>query len=79
MYVHHVMCTYEVNSLISPSQIEGSGEKYTADHILVAVGGKPTLPNITGVHHGITSDGFFALTSQPRKVPPMYFFFLWLG
>jgi len=40
----------------------------TADHILIAVGGRPTLPDIPGADLCITSDGFFALNEQPKCV-----------
>jgi len=42
----------------------------TADKILIATGGKPMLPKGTPgvVEHTITSDGFFELDAQPRKV-----------
>lgn len=40
-----------------------------AQKILVAVGGYPSLPpGIEGVELGITSDGFFELPTQPKKV-----------
>ena len=42
------------------------GVSYTADHILVAVGGQPALPNTPGAELGITSDGFFDLTDIPK-------------
>ncbi|EQC27144.1 hypothetical protein SDRG_15045 [Saprolegnia diclina VS20] len=48
--------------------IEVNGERYTAKHILIAVGGVPALPPIPGIEHAISSDGFFALETQPRKV-----------
>ncbi|RYV02907.1 glutathione-disulfide reductase [Shewanella sp. OPT22] len=48
--------------------IEVNGEQYTADHILIATGGAPTIPNIPGAEHGIDSNGFFALTEQPKRV-----------
>lgn len=53
---------------VDKNTIEVNGEQYTADHILIAVGGKPSLPNIPGVEYGITSDGFFELTSLPERV-----------
>lgn len=43
-------------------------DKYQADHIVIACGGRPAVPAITGAEHGITSDGFFALQQQPGKV-----------
>ncbi len=48
--------------------IEVNGQHYTADNILVAVGGRPTIPNIPGAEHGIDSNGFFALKEQPKRV-----------
>ncbi|VEU23628.1 DEKNAAC104791 [Brettanomyces naardenensis] len=43
--------------------------KYTADKILIATGGKPNLPtDIPGFELGITSDGFFRLEKQPKRV-----------
>jgi len=47
--------------------IEVNGEHYTADHILIAVGGEPTIPNIPGAEHGIDSNGFFELNEQPKR------------
>ena len=45
------------------------GDKtYTADHIMIAVGGKPAFPDIPGIEHCISSDGFFLLESQPKRV-----------
>lgn len=48
--------------------VEVNGQHYTADHILVAVGGKPSIPSIPGYEYGITSDGFFELTALPKRV-----------
>jgi len=44
------------------------GEHYTAKHIVIATGGRPTVPSVPGAGHGITSDGFFELRDCPRKV-----------
>jgi glutathione reductase (NADPH) len=48
--------------------IEVNGEEYTTDHILIATGGRPSIPNIPGAEHGIDSNGFFALDAQPKRV-----------
>ncbi len=48
--------------------VEVNGEHYTADNILVAVGGRAVIPAIPGAEHGIDSNGFFALTEQPKRV-----------
>ncbi|MGX9462277.1 glutathione-disulfide reductase [Shewanella sp. A14] len=53
---------------INNNTIEVDGEHYTADHIVVATGGAPTIPNIPGAEYGIDSDGFFALREQPKRV-----------
>jgi glutathione reductase (NADPH) len=38
-------------------------------HLLIAAGGRPSIPsNIEGYEHGITSDGFFELETQPKNV-----------
>lgn len=41
---------------------------YRADHIVIATGGTPMVPPIPGAELGITSDGFFELTEQPKRV-----------
>jgi glutathione reductase (NADPH) len=48
--------------------LEVNGEHYTADHICIAVGGYPTVPDIPGAELGITSDGFFELEALPARV-----------
>ena len=53
---------------VDAKQIEVNGETLSADHIVIATGGHPVVPPVPGAELGITSDGFFALTEQPRKV-----------
>ena len=48
--------------------LEVGNERYTADHIVISPGGRPQIPDTPGAELGITSDGFFALTEQPREV-----------
>lgn len=43
-------------------------KQYTADHIVIATGGRPVVPQIPGAELGITSDGFFELETQPQCV-----------
>ena len=52
---------------VDQKTIEVNGEHYTADHILIAVGGEPTIPNVPGAEHGIDSNGFFELNEQPKR------------
>ncbi|MGR5077046.1 glutathione-disulfide reductase [Photobacterium swingsii] len=54
-------------TFVDAKTIEVNGEHYSADHILIAVGGEPTIPNIPGADHGIDSNGFFELTEQPKR------------
>ncbi|MDC1312143.1 glutathione-disulfide reductase [Burkholderiales bacterium] len=45
------------------------GEKrFESSHILIATGGYPMVPDTAGAGLGITSDGFFELKKQPKKV-----------
>ena len=41
---------------------------YTADNVLIAVGGHPNWPKIPGSELGISSDGFFELEHLPKWV-----------
>jgi len=53
---------------ISNHVVAVNGTPYKAPHILIATGGRPTLPRIPGVEHGISSDAFFELGRQPGNV-----------
>jgi glutathione reductase (NADPH) len=53
---------------VDKNTVEVNGELITADHITIATGGRPTIPTIEGAEYGIDSDGFFALTTQPKSV-----------
>ena len=46
--------------------VEVNGEKIKAKHILIATGGRPILPSISGGEHAISSDGFFELEDLPK-------------
>jgi len=48
--------------------IEVDGQTYTADHIAISTGGRPVIPDVPGAELGMDSDGFFALTEQPKRV-----------
>ena len=48
--------------------VEVNGETITADHILIATGGRPSHPAIPGAEYGIDSDGFFELDAMPKRV-----------
>lgn len=52
---------------VDAKTVEVNDQHFTADHILIAVGGEPTIPDIPGAEHGIDSNGFFELTEQPKR------------
>eukprot|EP00658_Telonema_sp_P-2_P078292 TRINITY_DN729_c0_g1_i1.p1 TRINITY_DN729_c0_g1~~TRINITY_DN729_c0_g1_i1.p1 ORF type:complete len:453 (+),score=110.15 TRINITY_DN729_c0_g1_i1:194-1552(+) len=52
---------------VSIKHPDGSESTVTADHVVVAVGGEPAIPDVPGAELGISSDGFFDLETQPKK------------
>ncbi len=55
-------------TFVNQNTVEVNGTQYTADHIVIATGGRPQIPAIEGAEHGIDSNGFFELTEQPKRV-----------
>jgi len=53
---------------IDAHTVSVGAKKYQAESIVVATGGQPMVPGIPGAELGITSDGFFALEQQPKRV-----------
>ena len=53
---------------VDARSIEVNGEIYSANHIVVATGGKPVIPKVPGAELGISSEGFFELERQPANV-----------
>jgi glutathione reductase (NADPH) len=53
---------------VEPAVVEAGGERYRAEHIVVAVGGRPIVPDVPGSGMGVTSDGFFELPARPERV-----------
>ncbi len=49
-------------------KIEANGVEYSAEHIVISTGGLPIVPPVPGAGLGITSDGFFRLQKQPKRV-----------
>ncbi len=48
--------------------VDEAGEAYRAEHVVIATGGYPRVPELPGAERGITSDGFFELEEQPERV-----------
>lgn len=55
-------------SMVDKHTVEVAGERFTADKILVAVGGRPFVPDIEGKEHVITSNEAFYLKELPKRV-----------
>ncbi|TIA75571.1 hypothetical protein E3P92_00778 [Wallemia ichthyophaga] len=54
---------------VSVKKDDGSSYEIPTKNVVIAVGGHPRIPyEIPGAHLGITSDGFFELEHQPRRV-----------
>lgn len=53
---------------ISNNTLQVGSDTYEAPHIVIASGGKPSIPKIEGAALGIDSDGFFALDEKPKRV-----------
>lgn len=55
-----------------PNSVEVDGESFTAERILIAVGARPTLLDIPGIEHVITSnEALEGMTAQPRRLAVM--------
>lgn len=55
-------------TLAAPHTLRVAERSITARHVVIATGGRPHLPSIPGAGLGLTSDGFFELETQPRRV-----------
>ena len=55
-------------SFVDTNTIAVDGRHYSARDIVIATGTRPTLPDVPGIEHALTSDGFFALQQQPARV-----------
>lgn len=55
-------------TVVDAHTVEVAGKQYSAEKILVAVGGWPMVPDIPGKEHVITSNEAFYLDDLPRRV-----------
>jgi glutathione reductase (NADPH) len=53
---------------VDPHTLAVGDERYRADRIVIATGGRPMVPDVPGAGYGIVSDDFFTLEEQPRRV-----------
>nr|AOR16602.1 glutathione reductase [Tripidium arundinaceum] len=54
--------------IVDPHTVSVNGKLYSAKHILVGVGGRPSMPDIPGIEHVIDSDAALDLPSKPEKI-----------
>ena len=56
-------------TLLAPHKVKlASGETFTAKHILIAVGGRPFVPEFPGSDLVITSNEIFLMKEQPKRI-----------
>ncbi|WP_122663406.1 glutathione-disulfide reductase [Pseudomonas viridiflava] len=55
-------------ALKGPHEVEVNGQTYSAEHILIATGGWPQVPDIPGREHAITSNEAFYLKQLPKRI-----------
>jgi glutathione reductase (NADPH) len=73
-WYHTYLTDSEVTEIIGQARfvdtrtLQVGDAQYTANHIVIAVGGRPIIPDIPGATLGITSDGFFELEARPDRV-----------
>ncbi len=53
---------------IDAHTVEVAGQNYTAEHILIATGGWPFMPDIEGIEHALTSNEIFHMPQLPQKL-----------
>lgn len=54
--------------LCDAHSVEVDGQRFSAEHILIATGGWPAVPDIPGREHAITSNEAFYLPERPNRV-----------
>jgi glutathione reductase (NADPH) len=80
-YVHRLNGIYAANlakrnvelvrahaSFLDAHTVSAGGRTLEAPHIIIATGGRPSVPAIPGAELGLTSDGFFLLPERPQRV-----------
>ena len=55
-------------TVVDPHTVAVGDKTYTAERILIAVGGWPTLPDIPGIEHAVTSNEALSLPELPGRM-----------
>lgn len=63
-----VDCKHGRATIVDPHTVDIDGERFTADHILIATGGRPQMLAVPGVEHAISSDQVFHLDALPEHM-----------
>jgi len=53
--------------LVDAHTVAVGERRYTAEHVLIAVGGWPSLPRLPGIEHALSSNEMFHLEELPRR------------
>ena len=54
--------------VVDPHTVEVGGKRYTAENIMIAVGGWPETPKIPGIEHVISSNEALDLPTLPKRI-----------
>lgn len=54
--------------LVGPNTVAVAEQTFTAEHILIATGGRPWIPDVAGAEHIAVSDDLFELPRLPRRI-----------
>ncbi|MED6310196.1 MAG: glutathione-disulfide reductase [Pseudomonadota bacterium] len=54
-------------TVVDPHTVDVGGKQVTAKYILIATGGWPSVPDIPGKEHAITSNEFFHMEKWPKR------------
>ena len=54
--------------VVDPHTVEVEGRRFTTERILIATGGWPTLPEVPGIEHAMTSNEALDLLEVPRRL-----------
>jgi glutathione reductase (NADPH) len=63
-----VTCIKGRARFVDATTVDVEGRTIEAERIVIATGGRPSVPDIPGAELGITSDDFFQLQERPRRV-----------
>ncbi|AVM74232.1 glutathione-disulfide reductase [Magnetospirillum gryphiswaldense] len=55
-------------TVVDAHTVEVAGKRYSAENILIATGGRPSLPKIPGIEHAITSNEALDLLQLPKSM-----------